>query len=515
MRSSIKATAALCVAVLSTVAGCGTGHRSGSAATTTTLRVGMNAAVQTLDPAKSGQPPVLVFIYDPLIYKTSDGRYQPDLATSWKYTDSTRRSFQFALRSGVTFADGSALTADAVKKSFEYFLATPNPNLSEVGAIDTVQVVDEHTVQINYKSAFPDAVQSLSQYYGMGMVIGPKGLANPASLATSADGVGQYTVDPSATVANSLYTYNANAKYWNPAAVRYKQVQVKVLPDNNARMAALRSGQIDLAVQVPLSQLGAATATGYTVIKSPSTWMVLFFANRLKGPLANPQVRQALNYAIDRDAVVKDFYQGFAESQDQFSPAGTVGYAPDLAATYSFDAAKAKSMLAAAGYPNGLTLHVLTASVTDPGGLLGQTVKSQLASIGVTVDLTVESGNFSQFGADLSGGKFDTILWNLFSADIYAAVNGNFVGTGLLNSYKISDSTVDGLLQQAASASDDQYGAASAKVNAYLTQNAWGVPIATRYNTDVAITAIKGVNTNPVTPTVDPVGPDAGLSWAP
>jgi peptide/nickel transport system substrate-binding protein len=407
------------------------------------------------------------------------------------------------------------LNATAVKKSIEYFLDTPNTNSSAVGPISKVDAVDDDTVRVHYSSAYPNAVSSLTQFYGLGMVIGPDGLKNPSSLDTTPDGVGQYKLNTGSTVSNSVYTYDANAAYFRPKAVRFKTVQVKVLPDNNARLAALKSGQIDYAVQLPLAQLGSKAAGDRRVLKSPSTWMVLFFANRASGPLAEPDVRKALNHAIDRKSLATGLYGGYALAQDQFSPTGAKGYDSDLGGTYSFDTAEAKSLLAKAGYANGLKIKVLDNGTVDPNGLLGAALKEQLAKVGVTVDLEVFSGPFNQFTTELTSNKYDAYVWNMFSQDMYTAANLYFAGSGMLNTYKLSDNGADALIDKAAMSSAADSTAAYQELNRYLTDNAWGAPVVTRLNTDVVSRDITVPLSNPVTPAVDPVAPQPELAWSP
>ena len=191
----------------------------------------MGEPATTMNPVLLDPAIYVYFNYDPLIYETPSGTFVPDLATSWGYVGAANKTFKLTIRKGARFSDGSQVTAASVAASLDYFLKTNGPNLSYAGPVAGVTTQGADTVVINYKSSYPNAVISLTQDWNFGLIIGPKGLANPASLATSSDGAGEYVMQASQTTAGSVYTSTPNKYYWNPSAIKYEKVQVKPFTD--------------------------------------------------------------------------------------------------------------------------------------------------------------------------------------------------------------------------------------------------------------------------------------------
>jgi peptide/nickel transport system substrate-binding protein len=501
-------------ALLALATACGSGGGS-VAAGDKTLGIGLQTAIPSMNPVLNPVSPTLTYAYDPLIYLSNSGAYVPDLAVSWGYVGGGNVSFRLTLRPGVKFADGTALTAQAVKNSLGYFLKTPNPNLLSAGPIKSVQAIGASTVQINYSRAFPDAAESLTQFYGIGLIIGPKGLANPTSLETVSDGVGQYSLDSAASRAGSVYTFNASTTYFNKPAVLYKSVQLRIYPSANARLSALQSGQIQDATQIPIDQVGSSAASGFQQYRGNATWMLVQFLNTATGPLASLKVRQAVEYSIDRGSIAKAFYSGLAAPQDQFSPAGTVGYTPSLDNRYPFSTATAKRLLTQAGYPKGFTLKLLDNEIADPGGLLGQLFKNELANVGISVQLKFDAGTFAQFQQDLSSGGYGAVMWNMSSVDLYSTATQTIVSPhSLLNPTSSANASAMSLLDAAASTSGSaNIAAALQRLNVYLTNQALGVPIVTRTNVDLVSNDVQLPSNPYTTPQANMIGPRASLEF--
>lgn len=457
---------------------------------------------------------VVAFAYDPLIYKADDGKYLPDLATTWGYVGSGNETFEFTLRSGVKFQQGGELDAKTAVDSIDYFRKTPNPNGRSVGDIADVQAVGDMTVRITYKSPFPNAVESLTQFYGMGLLIGPAGVSAPKTLETTSDGAGQYSLDPSATISGSSVGFTANTGYFAPAAIKFNAVKVSVLPDANARLSALKSGQVDIAQQIPVTQVGAKAISGLKTLTGYTSWQSIQFLNTSSGPLASPEVREALNLAIDRDALVKSFYSGQAKSQQQTVPEGQLGFDKALVDAYPHDLAKAKSLLGSAGYGSGFTLRLLTSTISDQGGLLGQAFVDQLEKLGITVKLDVVDGTFAALMAELGSGKHDAVVYGLFANDLYTMVTQSIVTPGtLLNPNGSADPTADKLIGEAAVApTATAFEAKLKELNAYLNTVSWSVPVVTVRSTDVVADGVTLPSESYTTPQPNIVAPDPALA---
>ena len=509
-RTVTAAGLALALGLVVSLSACGSSTTS--AGKSTTLTIGAQQGVPSLNPVLSPISNTLTYAYDPLIFKADDGSYHPDLATKWGYVGTGNLAFEFTLRSGATFARGEKLDAASVVKSIEYFLKTPNSNMASVGKIKDVKAVGDDTVHIDYAAPFPNAVDSLTQFYGMGLVIGPDGVADPGSLSKQSDGVGQYKLDSSKTTASAV-VFNANTSYFNPDAVKFDQIRITVLGDANARLSALKSGQIDIAQQIPVAQVGSKQIAGFQKVSGYTNWSSIQFLNASSGPLASTDVRRALQYAIDRPAIVSDFYQGLALPQVQAAPVGTVGYDKSLDSAYSYDPAKAKQLLAQAGYPQGFSLRLLTNSVSDQGGLLSQVVVGQLAKVGITAKLTVASGTFDNLISQMKSGKYDAILYGLFATDLYSAVTQSILSPGtLLNPDGKADAQAQALIEQAAAASSTtSFASILEQLNAYMTTNALQLPIATTQSIDLVANGVKVPSTSYTIPQPTIVAPDPAL----
>jgi peptide/nickel transport system substrate-binding protein len=140
--------------------------------------------------------------YDSLITQAPDGSLHPNLATSWKYVGTGNTRFDLALRSGVIFSDGSPLTADAVKASLNYARSQPGPQGPLLGGIASIDVTGPLSLSIKLSAPNPMLPEVLSQSYGLGQIISPKGVANAAGLtvANPSEGAGPYVYNPSASV---------------------------------------------------------------------------------------------------------------------------------------------------------------------------------------------------------------------------------------------------------------------------------------------------------------------------
>ncbi len=510
----LTATAAVSALVLA-LAGCSSG---GSASEQTVegrsalLTVGSQMPVMSLNPVLTPVSSVVTYAYDPVIFKANDGSYLPGLAEEWGYVGEGNTVFEFTLREGVTFQQGGELDASAAAASIRYFLDTPNPNGRSVGTLADVEAVDDLTVRLTYEEAFPNAAESLSQFYGMGLLIGPQGLADPDSLESASDGAGQYVLDAENTVSGSAVAFVANEEYFEPDAVAFDAVRISILPDANARLAALKSGQIDIAQQIPVTQVGANALEGFETLSGYTSWKSMQFLDTSSGPLSDANVRQALNLAIDREGIVSSLYSGAAVVQEQTTPQGQPGFSESLVGSYPFDLDESKALLASAGYADGFALKLLTNTTSDQGGLIGQLLVDQLAQVGVAAELTVSSGTFEEFMGEMAGGGYDAVVYGLFSNDLYTMVTQSIVSPGtLLNPLGAVDPRADALIKQAAVAPDEEtFVGLLEELNSYLNEVSFSVPLITERSTDVVSDAIVLPTKNFVIPQPNMVAPIPG-----
>jgi peptide/nickel transport system substrate-binding protein len=197
---------------------------------------------------------------------------------------------------------------------------------------------------------------------------------------------------PSESVSGDHCTYVPNTYYYEPAKIRWSKIIVKYLVDPNAQLAALRTGQIDVAFSVPYQIVPVATASGFRVVRGAGAVTGLYILDeggKLTPPLADVRVRQALNYAIDRKTLAHALIGPDSTPTSQMFPTPEVD--PKYDDYYTYDPAKAKALLAAAGYRNGFTFKTFTCGVwcgAVATTSLAQAIAKELAAVGVTMDVT-------------------------------------------------------------------------------------------------------------------------------
>ena len=365
-----RALAGLGVLVLAqALAACGGGSSSSSSSSTTApaasggpkgvLTIGV-ATGGTIDPVANigGNCTVVSTGHcelwnESVIQLDASARLVPGLATQWGFVGTGNRTFQFVLRHDARFADGTPVTAQAMKTWIDYYVHAPGAiGLGLLGPVSSVETSDRWTVRINLARPSPSAP------YGLVSVgaEAPKCVATPAKLRTTTCGAGPYTLDPAQTVPDDHYTFVPNPYYYDKSKVRFAKVVTKVIPTPSATLQALRTGQIQIA-QGASTTYSAAKAAGLTVTplligQHLYGWDV---AGKKVKALADVRVRQALEYAIDRRAIAAAF--GGAGSVPLSELLSGDGADPDYVNYYNYDPAKAKRLLADAGYPNGFAIN--------------------------------------------------------------------------------------------------------------------------------------------------------------
>lgn len=455
--------------------------------------------------------------YDALIYQAPNGAFEPDLATSWHYVGSGNEAFQLTLRSGVKFSDGSPVTAQAVVNSMNYYRKVLGPEQSLLSALTSVTTAGPMTVDLHFSAPVPDVPELLSAGYEAGDIIGPKGLANPNSLTTSSDGAGEYLYDAAASVTNSTYTYTENPDYWNPSAVHYKKIVIHIIGQPSSVLSALQTGQLDAASGATSTVQQAKTAGMNVVPTAFGTWTLVLDdrAGAVSKPLASLDVREAINYAIDRTGIVKAVAGGYGVPTDEaLATPGTSAYSNSLANYYSYNVAKAKSLMAAAGYPNGFTLPVLSESILDTNDSIVQAVASDLAQIGITVKLTTVSASLSQFFGDALSKQYPVIFWLTGGGDAYTS-GQTFIPTAgaALNPFGTTDSQVTQQYNAANAAPASQQAALYQQLQSTLVKLAWFAPVYQAEDIYYFSSSVKNYQTSAAKPSMMLTAPIPADGW--
>ena len=371
-----------------------------------TLVVGLVAEPVNLDPAQVtdlNSNRVGRRIVETLVtFPEESTQVVPGLAESWTVSKDGLR-YTFKLRKGITFHDGTAFTAEAVKFSIERQIDPDHPfnKLGKYpfanynfGNVKAVEVVDPSTVEFVLKEPRASFLAILTA--GAASVVSPTAVKKfGADYALQPVGTGPFKYvlwDRGQRV-----VLEKNARYWR-YPVKIDRVVYRPIVEDQARLTELLTGSLDVIVGVPPDFVGQLEANArVTLLKQVGAHVWYLGINNQKKPFDDKRVRQALNYAVNKDAIVKDVLKGTgAVSKGPVLP-NTWGADAALKA-YPYDPQKAKQLLAEAGYPNGFST---TLWVPESGSgmqspvAMSTVMQSNLKAVGVNVTLqTMEWGAF-------------------------------------------------------------------------------------------------------------------------
>lgn len=391
------AAAALCL----TLAGCGggtdsetAGNAGGGASAADAdpnghLRVGHTVPTPALDPhrvtSSAAAYPYLTPVYDRLTQMIdNDGVLElaPMVATEWEFSEDGTEVL-FTLRDDVTFSDGEVLDAEAVKAVLDHAQnASGSTVASYFPMIEEVEVVDPTQVRIVTNRPAADLPYVLAGVEAS--LVSPQALDNP-DLDVNPVGSGPY-IATDVRIGESA-TYERREGYWDPEAQMAQTITLQGLTDDNARLNALRSGQIDLMVsklgQYPQSsELGS----GFGFYSFPAAQLYSMMMNNDDPALSDPRVRQALNFAVDRDGINSSLLNGQCEPVGQPITEGADGHLADPPLDYTLDRDRARELLADAGAED-LTFTALLGAGLSPQDQIASALQAQLAEVGVTLNL--------------------------------------------------------------------------------------------------------------------------------
>jgi peptide/nickel transport system substrate-binding protein len=430
-------------------------------------------------------------LFDALVKKDEHFEMQPWLATSWEQPDPL--TWVFHLRKGVRFHDGRPLTARDVAWTINS-LIDGSVLSSKSGAfahVDRVDATDPLTVTIHMKSADASLLFNLSD--GLFGVV-PQGSGK--DFGQHPVGSGSFRFVSAQQDKDVLLARNES--YW-AGEPKIERVRFAVVPDAVTVALELEKGSVDVASNELTLDLVHALETRpglKTETNEGSPVMYLNF-NVARGPLAEVRVRQAIACAIDRQAIVDAVWRGKARLADTLLPAGHWAAADEATlAHWPHDVARARSLLAAAGYSHGLQLEMKT-STDETTRLLAEILQQQLAAAGIT--LTLRSSEFGTFYSDVSAGRFEmyALRWIGSNEDPdifrYAYGSDRFPPKGG-NRGHYANPRVDALLAQASSITDEQQRRADyVEAEKILAEELPGIPLWYPNNEVVHTTRLQGV----------------------
>ena len=359
-----------------------------------TLRVGLDADPPNLDPHRSTAAvdrQVYQNLFDKLLDTDDNLQIVPMLVASWSISKDGK-TVTFKLRQGVKFHDGTPFDANAVKYNFDRMQDPkfPSARRSEVLPVQKVTVVDSNTVALSLEKPYSPLLYVLTDRAGM-MVSPAEAQKAGTNFALHPVGTGPFTFVEK--VPQDHITLQRNPNYWVKGEPYLDRIIYRPFPDDNARVANVKSGDIDIINRVPLPQVKQLAqedkrpGARFKLLEHGAfSWQGIWL-NVTKPPFDNKLLRQAFNATLDRNVIANAVLQGGAYPSYSFFPNGTPAYDP----TWKIpprNIALAKEKLQAAGQPNGFsfTLLIVPGEVAQA---LGQAVQSMASEAGIQVKLQI------------------------------------------------------------------------------------------------------------------------------
>lgn len=407
--------------------GCGKSSGSGSSGSSgssdDSVRIGLTADPGGFDPQVELDATamlVMTNLYDTLI-NSKDGcstDIQPQVAESWDVSEDAL-TYTFHLRDDVTFHNGKALTADDVVYSINR-TATEPETASYCDAIDTVTADDDYTVTVKLKYAFANFLQNL----GCGFF----GIVDQEEVEASGDDYGRNPVGTGPYVfkewvSGDSVTLEANEDYWG-GAPEIKTITYKVLTDSSTAFIALENNEIDALPNADFVDVSNMDNDELTVYAAPSASYYHLGFNVTASPFDNEAVRQAINYALDKDAILQGANNGDGVVTNGPLNETMEGYDADEPAANDYDLDKAKELMAEAGYADGFDVTIKAISTDQK---IGEVIQDQLKQININVNLDVMekatffevmgSGDYEMYICSLNWPDADNMLTYLFDSE--------------------------------------------------------------------------------------------------
>lgn len=445
-----------------------------------TLTIGVGAPVTSIDPHYHQLSPntaVAHMIFGALTTTDGNARVIPDLAESWRAVDDT--TWEFTLRRGVRFHNGSEFTAEDVAFTFERVPKVPNSPSSYAiytRPIRSVEIVDSHTLRLRTATPYPLMPTDLASVMILDRETHAAATTEGFNAGPMAIGTGPFRMVSHRN--GDRIEFERNETYWGPRP-HWSRVTYRMITNDAGRTAALLAGDVDLIDQVPTSDLARLRADPRLALSEITGLRLIYLAfdhSRAEGspfvadaegrplatnPLRDPRVRRALSMAIDRPAIVDRVMEGAAIPTGQFLAEGAYSYVPGLAAPRA-DAEGARRLLAEAGYPQGfrITLHGPNDRYPNDARII-QAIGQMWTRVGIRT--AVEALPWTTFVARAGRQEFSVFLqgWGTSSGEAsnplrnLVATPDREKGYGASNRGRYSNPAVDRVLEGAMRELDD------------------------------------------------------------
>ncbi|TBL75259.1 glutathione ABC transporter substrate-binding protein [Paenibacillus thalictri] len=387
-------------------------------------------------------------IFDKLVTLDKDNKIVPQLAKEWEISPDGKK-ITFKLREGVKFTDGTPVNAEAVKYTFDRVINKDNKlNRYSLYAefIDKVNADSEYQVSFDLKFPFGPALISFA--HTNGGIHSMKNLKEKGKdVGKSPVGSGPYKMKE--WVPGNKLVFEANNDYWGDKP-KSKTITFKPVPENSARSIMLETGEADIIVPVVTTDVDRLKSNDKVkVLVEPSSRNLYMSINTTRAPFDNPKARQALNYAVDKETIVKKIMSGQAKVAE--AAVGELVWGFSSVGAYPYDPEKAKQLLAEAGVQPGTTIKLWT-----PDGRylmdrqIAEFIQGNLQAVGLKVEFRKwEFGAFQEATRDPKA-EFNLALnsWGASTNDADWGLRPILMTKGASNYSKLANPEIDALIDK-------------------------------------------------------------------
>jgi peptide/nickel transport system substrate-binding protein len=387
---------------------------------------------------------VLENVYDTLVQPGDDLTMEPALAESWETSDDLL-TWVFTLREGVTFHDGSELTAEDVVASFEH-IRDEGANGWRLEAVEEFEATDDLTVTMRLNRPAPNLLEQIGPFKGL--AIASAADIEAGTLGDEPNGTGPFRLTGSGA---DTITLEAFEDYWGEGPY-LDGIEFRIIPDESVKLTNLETGEVDWIDSVPPEQVEALEGRDDLVVgRTPGNDYWYLALNNDREPFDDPDVRRAIAFALDPATIAEAAHFDAATPNETAIPEDSFWY--HEYAPFGHDPDQARQLLEDAGV-EGLTIDLMVTNEFPETVTAAQVIESQLGEVGIEVSIRTE--DFSTWLADQGEGEFDAFMlgWlgNIDPDDFYYAQHHS---EGINNFQGFADDEVDQLLDDARVEVDD------------------------------------------------------------
>ena len=361
---------------------------------------GMTQDLASLDPhvdTDAGTRDVVFNLYEGLVKPASDGSLAPAVASDYTISDDAK-TYTFTLRDGVTFHDGTPVTIEDVKYSIDRYAEIQGESSAFSSLVDSVEVQDDKTLVVNLKESYSEFLPMMT------IAIIPQSNEDPAGNPIGTGPFKYVSYTPGQNL--ELEKYDG---YWQEGVPSLDSVEFKFIADVDTAFVELQAGTIDILKYLTAAQAETLGDEDYNIVQGSMNLVHAMYLNSAYEPLSKTEVRQALCYAVDRDAINNFIFGGKSHIiGSHMIPAMSKYYEPEAETVYSYDPEKAKELLADAGYADGFDLEITVPSSYSQHVDSAQIIADELSQVGINVTL-------------------NQVEWSTWLQDVYKG--GNFQAT--------------------------------------------------------------------------------------